>query len=200
MISESKGPQILRHVAPLVPPTPKPAPIPEPHDEWDVPAPPNPNRFGKAVCFRCGRQLYRNNRSHICYQCQRKWGLLTLKRRVKPLQEFHLSVCRKRLCPDPAHIAGLIPARPRKRRSSPKSAAISTGSRPSAESTEGLGPMVVIDRVTSNRLARRALARSGQLGFRVTKADLIREAIREHLKNHPATEFYTDASPGEDEP
>ena len=82
--------QLLRQYAPLGGANPGPSPITEDRDEWDVPAP--PNRFGRLVCFRCGKQLYRTNKTRLCYLCQRKWGLPTLRRRVKPLQEWHLSV------------------------------------------------------------------------------------------------------------
>src|SRR5689334_21904237 len=49
--------------------------------------------FGTEVCLRCGRCLYLKNSTHLCRQCIRRWGLVTLKKRVKTLRAYHLSIC-----------------------------------------------------------------------------------------------------------
>ena len=56
---------------------------------------------------------------------------------------------------------------------------------------------LVLDRATSDRLAHRARARSAHEGFLITKADLVREAVREHFRNHPDSEYFVDALPGQ---
>jgi len=151
-------------------------------------------RFGRYRCFQCGRLLYRNNRSLVCYRCQRKWGLATLRRRLIALQHWHLQRCEKRDCSDPAHFAHLMPLRPR----SPRRRAGSKD--PIPERLVPVSVNLLLDRMTSARLTERAEAKSAHLGFRITKADLVREAIHEHFKNHPDTEFFADATPGENEP
>lgn len=187
-----KPPQFLRKYAPSEGTNPDPNPIAEERNKWDVPTP--SSRFGWLPCLRCGKQLYRTNKTRLCYLCQRKWGLPTLRRRIMPLQEWHLSICQNKLCSDPAHLAGLVPVRPRKPRFRGRS---------STHKTESLAPVrhtLLLDKTTSMQLTQRAVARSADLGFRFTKADLIREAICEHFRNHPDVEFFTDASPDRIEP
>jgi len=140
----------------------------------------------------CGKQLYRNNRSHMCTACQRKWGLETLRRRNKPLQKWHLSVCRDQNCEDPAHWADYVPVHPRK----PK-----RPSRANVQPGNSLGPIyhtVLLNCVTSKWLDARARALSAERGCRIAKTDLIRQAIEEYLQNHPDCEFFEDAVPGSD--
>jgi len=116
------------------------------------------SRTGLDLCFRCGRPLYKNNKSHMCYRCQRKWGLPTLRRRNKPLQAWHLSFCQNKNCEDPAHFADRIPVHPRIPRCPSRSKA----------QAEGLLPpvlhSVLLDGVTALRLKFNADAMSAERG------------------------------------
>jgi hypothetical protein len=154
-------------------------------------------RFGDEVCTRCGRRLYRNNHTHLCRACIRRWGLATLKRRVKTLQELHERRCSDPKCDDPAHLLPYsIPVKPQK-------PGIILGSkgriRQHAQSDYILKPVcqtIHLDRVTSGRLFRRARSKSQELGVHVSKSNLIRAALYEWFENHPDSEFFVDAIPG----
>jgi len=181
--------QFLRCFGPEVEVFPEPRKLPQPEDCYQGPA---QTPRGTPFCFRCGKLLYRNNKSHMCTACQRKFGLPTLRRRNKPLQERHLSICHDKDCKDPAHLAGCIPVRPRK----PK--------RPSRSKAQADGLMapvshsVLLDGLTALRLELNAGAMSARRGCRIGKTDLIRLAVKEYLHNHFDCEFFEDAAPGSD--
>lgn len=99
--------QFLRGFGPEVEVRPEPPKPQQPEDRYEGPA---QTPRGRLLCFRCGRLLYRNNKSHICTVCQRKFGLPTLRRRNKPLQQWHLSICQDKNCKDPAHWAAVLPS------------------------------------------------------------------------------------------
>lgn len=181
------GPQV--EVWPEAPELPKPPKPPKPEDSYAGPA---QTRWGTALCFRCGWRLYRNNKSHICTACQRKFGLPTLRRRNKPLQEWHRGWCQDKNCQDPAHWADCIPVRPKKPKRPSRAKARADGlSAPVFHS-------VLLDRVISECLASRASSMSAERGCRIGKSDLIRVAILEFLHNHPDSEFFDDAIPEPD--
>lgn len=168
---------------------PEPAKPPKPEDSYQGPA---QTPRGKPLCFRCGRILYRNNKSHICTTCQRKFGLDTIRRRNRPLQQWHLSICHDKNCKDPAHWADCIPVRPQRPKRPSKSKALADGF---------LAPVfhsVLLDGVTAKRLELNARAMSARRGCRIGKSDLIRLAVKEYLHNHFDCEFYEDAVPGSD--
>lgn len=155
-------------------------------------------RYGKGVCVRCGHPLYPNNRSHLCRACVRKWGLPTLEKRVKPLQELHLRICRDPQCQHPAHFANCVSARPQRPSIDIWGRRVTRASRSKAQSNPVFmfrRHNVILDGLTLIRLGRRALAKSGQLGCRISKSDLIREALKEWFRNHPDTEFFADVRP-----
>ena len=181
--------QFLRCFGPEVEVLPEPPKPPEPEDYYQGPA---QTPRGTPLCFRCGKLLYRNNKSHICTTCQRKWGLPTLRRRVKPLQQWHLSICHDENCKNPAHWADCIPVRPRR----PKRP---LGWREEPGRLVGyVSHSVLLGRVTSERLKSRALAMSAERGCRIGKTDLIRQAVDEYFHNHPDSEFFEDAVPESD--
>lgn len=181
--------QFLRCFGPEVEVWPEPPKPPQPEDCYPGPA---KTRWGTALCFRCGWRLYRNNKSHMCTACQRKFGLPTLRRRNKPLQEWHSSWCHDKNCKDPAHWADCVPVRPRRPKHPSKS-------KPQAGSLPGpVFHSVLLDRATSKWLEFRARAVSAERGCRIGKTDLIRQAINEYLQNHPDCEFFVDAVTGDD--
>ena len=181
--------QFLRCFGPEVEVFPEPPKPPQPEDCYQGPA---QTPRGTPLCFRCGRLLYRNNKSHMCTTCQRKFGLPTLRRRNKPLQEWHRSICHDKSCKDPAHWADSIPVRPQKPKRPSRSKALASGL---------LAPVshsVLLDGVTSERLEMNARAMSARRGCRIGKSDLIRLAVKEFLHNHYDCEFFEDAAPGSD--
>jgi hypothetical protein len=181
--------QFLRCFGPEVEVLPEPPKPPQPEHLYQGPA---QTPRGMPLCFRCGRPLYRNNKSHVCTTCQRKFGLPTLRRRNKPLQQWHLSICHDKNCKDPAHWADCVPVRPR-RPKRPSRAKVPPGS-----SVAPIPHSVLLDWVTSKWLEGRARSRSAELGCRIGKSDLIRLAIKEFIHNHPDSEFFEDAIPGRD--
>lgn len=181
--------QFLRCFGPEVEVWPEPPKPPQLETSYQGPA---MDQWGRDRCFRCGRPLCKNNKSHICTACQRKFGLDTIRRRNKPLQEWHLSRCNENKCQDLAHWADWIPVRPRRPKRPSRSNALAEGS---------LAPVfhsVLLDGATSKWLEFRARAMSAERGCRIGKTDLIRQSINEYLHNHPDCEFFVDAVPGND--
>lgn len=172
----------------VCPPPPKP---PKAEDSHGGPA---QTRRGTQICFRCGRLLYQNNKSHMCFLCQRKFGLPTLRRRNKPLQQWHLENCHDPNCSDPAHLADRIPVRPRRPRR-PRRPSWLRSNEPASRAGGPISHSVLLDRWMSEYLGSLASAKSAELGCRVAKTDLIRQAIQEFFRNHPASEFFEDAAP-----
>ena len=116
--------QFLRCFGPDVEVLPEPPNPPQLEDTYQGPA---KDQWGRDRCFQCGRPLCKNNKSHICTACQRRWGLDTIRRRNKPLQEWHLSWCHDKNCKDPAHLADCIPVRPRRPKRPSRSKALADG-------------------------------------------------------------------------
>ena len=181
--------QFLRCFGPDVEVLPEPPNPPQLEDTYQGPA---KDQWGRDRCFQCGRPLCKNNKSHICTACQRRWGLDTIRRRNKPLQEWHLSWCHDKNCKDPAHLADCIPVRPRRPKRPSRSKALADGL------LEPVFHSVLLDWETSKWLEFRARAMSAERGCRIGKTDLIRQSINEYLHNHPDCEFFVDAVPGND--
>jgi len=181
--------QFLRCFGPEVEVFPEPPKPSQPEDCYQGPA---QTRWGVALCFRCGYRLRPNNKSHVCTACQRKFGLPTLRRRNKPLQQWHLSICHDRDCKDPAHWADCAPVRPQRPKRPSRSKAQANGLLPPVSHS------VLLDGVTSSRLELNARAMSARRGCRIGKADLIRQAVKEYFHNHYDCEFFDDAAPGSD--
>lgn len=159
-------------------PWPKP---PGPEGSYTGPA---TTRHGTPLCLACGSLLYQNNKSHICYRCQRRWGLPTLRRWLQRLQQWHRSNCRDEKCKDPAHLAEVIPARPRR----PKRPSRLKLNAPGSSLPGPISHTVFLDPVTSLLLAKRASAKSAKHGCRIAKTDLIRQAVKEFIEHHPDSE------------
>lgn len=176
----------LRSFGPEVEVWPDPPKPPRPEDSYPGPA---QTRWGLKLCFRCGWRLRPNNKSHVCTTCQRKFGLPTLRRRNRPLQEWHRSWCHDKECKDAAHWADYIPVRPQRP---------NRPSRSKAKAGDFTAPVfhsVLLDWKTARRLEFNAAAMSARHGCRIGKSDLIRLAVEEYLHNHYDCEFFDDAEP-----
>jgi hypothetical protein len=145
------------------------------------------------ICLRCGRRLYRGNRTRLCRSCVRTVGLTTLRKRVRTLQEYHLSQCNNPKCTDPAHTTHCVPVKPEK----PGVSLWGPGAKGDVISKR-VSLSSLADGLTTEKLRSRARARSAGTPWTISMGALVREALREWFHNHPDTEFFTDAQPGDD--